>query len=363
MANEVMKQSSNGFALDFSKDDLELIKRTVCPSQDFTDAEFGLFMYTAKSRGLNPLTKQIYAIKRWTGNRMGMSIQVAIDGFRAVAQRTGAYAGQTPCQWCGSDGVWRDVWLAKEPPMAARVGVLRHDFKEPLYAIALYSDYCQYTKEGKITSMWQKMPSLMLAKCAESLALRKAFPESLSGLYSSDEMAQATPVQAEVIEAEFTPSPKLDRPPEPPKNDTFTEQDETPTPRPCTQQQIEELSAAFTRLSYDSAKISKGLARYNAVETKDLTEAQAAEILAKLAGKAYDKDHTLTAMRKKLMAKLGELDRAVRMDKINEILEANALPGVNTSNDLDAAGLKLVLDVLKLDGEIDANDTKEQEAQ
>lgn len=166
----------------FNREQIELVKRTI--AKDATDDELALFIAQAQRTGLDPFSKQIYAIKR--GGKM--SIQVAIDGFRLIAERTGVYRGQLGPYWCGADGEWRDSWLDATPPAAAKVGVLRADWDEPLWSVARFGAYKQDTP------IWTKMPEVMLAKCAESLALRRAFPSELSGLYTSDEMGQAETV-------------------------------------------------------------------------------------------------------------------------------------------------------------------------
>jgi hypothetical protein len=127
---------------------------------------------------------------RW---RTTHSTQVSIDGFRLIAQRSGEYAGQLGPQWCGEDEQWREVWpRSKGLPTAARVGVLRTNFEHPLWAVALFDDYAQRNKEGQPSAMWAKMPALMIGKCAEALALRRAFPQELSGWYAPEEMMQAS---------------------------------------------------------------------------------------------------------------------------------------------------------------------------
>lgn len=157
-----------------------------------TDDEAALFVAVCNRTGLDPFTNQIYAVKRYDSNlkRDAMSIQVSIDGMRSLAEDTHHYAGQLGPYWCGMDGQWVEVWLKTEPPAAAKVGVLRNDWKETLWAVARWDSYVQRTKDGNPTRFWAQMPDHMLAKCVESIALRRAFPAKLSGLYTAEEMGQ-----------------------------------------------------------------------------------------------------------------------------------------------------------------------------
>lgn len=152
------------------------------------DDDLLLFLYVAKRTGLDPLTKQIYAIYRWN-TRQGrevMTIQSSIDGMRLVAQRTGQYAGQDDVQYLPIDE-------ATKYPKKASVTIYKiiDGQKVAFTASARWAEYVQTDKNGMPLQMWDHMPYLMLGKCAEALALRKAFPNELSGIYTDEEMAQS----------------------------------------------------------------------------------------------------------------------------------------------------------------------------
>lgn len=151
------------------------------------------FFHQAKRSGLDPFARQIYMIGRRSkqGNQWitKYTIQTSIDGFRVIRDRKGTFRGMEE-HWCGPDGVWRDVWLESGPPSAARITLHIEGFVAPVTAVARYDEYVPL-KDGRPTGQWGKMPALMTSKVAEALALRKAYPQDYSGLYTSDEMAQA----------------------------------------------------------------------------------------------------------------------------------------------------------------------------
>ena len=185
----------------FTPQEITLLRSTI--AKDCTIPEVSLFVQACRHYQLDPFSRQIYIIVRGSGDNRQATIQISIDGFRVIAERNPEYAGQTPPEFLDTEGQWHEgVWLrgvyhglglpgeASGPyPVAARVGVLRKGWSTPIYGYAAWTEYAQFNRD-KLGSMWEKMPGNQLAKCAESLALRKAFPNDLSGAYSHDEMAQ-----------------------------------------------------------------------------------------------------------------------------------------------------------------------------
>ena len=145
------------------------------------DNELEVFLAAAGRYGLNPLANQIYA--RVSGGRSGrrLGFMTGIDGYRAIADRTGSYAGNDD-----------PVFDSEAKPQKATVTVYKivGGARCPFTATARWDQYYPGDQSGRT---WKRMPHLMLGKCAEALALRKAFPAQLAGLYTQEEMDQAGP--------------------------------------------------------------------------------------------------------------------------------------------------------------------------
>ena len=161
--------------------------------RDATPDEVQFFAQVCKRSNLDPFKRQIHAVKRWDNQakRFVWSYQTGIDGYRAIAQRTGTYAGSDEPRFLPEDE-------STPQPRKATVTVWKivGGQRVPFTASARWEEYVQLVKQKETgqmrpNSMWAKMPYGQLAKCAESLALRKAFPEELSGIYTDVEMEQA----------------------------------------------------------------------------------------------------------------------------------------------------------------------------
>ena len=187
MSTEAIVKAENGNGhhavaeglLDLSAEQRQLIRDTYANGAN--DAEFAVLMEVAKARRLNPFTKQIHFVKRPDRERGRdvWSAQASIDGLRALAERSRLYDGQDEPEYEYDDA---------GKLLRAKVKVYRKDWRRPAVGVADYDEYVQLTRDRVPNTFWKNKPRIMLAKCAEALALRKAFPEDTSGLYVPEEL-------------------------------------------------------------------------------------------------------------------------------------------------------------------------------
>ncbi len=205
MSNEIVVQNNNSDIITFDDKKIGLIKRTV--AEGATDDELELFLHQAKKTGLDPLARQIHFQKYNTSKGPKVAIITGIDGYRLVASRTGVYAGNDDPVFDG-----RIKYSGKDVPAKATVTVWRivGGKRCAFSSSAYWEEYCPPHPRDY---QWKKMPHVMLAKCAEAAALRKAFPADLSGVYTHEEMQQSNSYQG--VEWEELPreseSPRNDR--------------------------------------------------------------------------------------------------------------------------------------------------------
>jgi hypothetical protein len=156
-----------------------------------TDADIEFCLAFCAHRDLDPLRGEVVFTKFTKRKKVGNNWQdegytvtpvVTAVGYRVQASRSGDYLGQTPREWCGEDGVWKQVWLSDKPPAAARVGILRRGCPQPIYAVAVFKRFAKYSDPQygpvKLAGLWATHPDVMIATRAETAAFKLAFPET-----------------------------------------------------------------------------------------------------------------------------------------------------------------------------------------
>lgn len=171
----------------FNDERVKLIRQTYADGA--SPLEFELFISNCKKFGLSPEAGQIHCVGR-VNKKLGRKVfttQPSLQGLRTVANRTGEYLGQKMPEYLDSNtGLWTDHWINDYPPAAARVGIYRKGFIEPV-AIPLRFESYANRYNGQLTNMWATMPEHMIQKCATAASLRAAFPDLCSGLFIEEE--------------------------------------------------------------------------------------------------------------------------------------------------------------------------------
>lgn len=167
-------------AAKLTREDLETVRNSIFKGCD--DSELKLFLHDCNRLGVHPLDRLIHPTVR-TNKKTGVRSYVpitSIDLFRSRAEDSGDYAGN-------DEPVFKGKPATNDFEASVTVYKIVQGVRCPFTATARWSEYKPVTDDW----MWLRMPHGQLGKCAEALAIRKAFPRKLSKVYTDDEMAQA----------------------------------------------------------------------------------------------------------------------------------------------------------------------------
>lgn len=202
--SEVAKHVKSELAISENQTEFTPEQRTALAHMgldEVSEADLDIYLHQIKRTGLDPFVRQIHMVGRNSYNPSSKkwekkyTIQTGIDGYRLIGHRTAEERGETievpQAEWMDDNGAWRPAWSKRwGTPVAARSTVIRNG--KPFTAIANFDEYAQTKKDGSLNQMWGQRPAGQIAKCAEALAWRMAFPQDLAGgLYTDEEMGQA----------------------------------------------------------------------------------------------------------------------------------------------------------------------------
>jgi phage recombination protein Bet len=256
--------------ISFNPEQMALIKTQI--AKDCTDSELQLFLAIAQRTGLDPFSRQIYAVKR--GGKM--TVQTSIDGYRLIADRSGKYAGADEAVFVHDD----EGYIIKA---IFTVYKLMGNVRYPFVGVAHWSEYVALKADGKPERMWEKMPYTMISKCAEAQALRRSFPADLSGIYTTEEMMQAgeeSAIRVKNSAIESLPAPTKKMPPKAQEEEAYAFEDMITKP------QLTKIGELLKACKFTPAEKAQWQAmmrdEHHAESAKDLTAAAAEVIISDL---------------------------------------------------------------------------------
>lgn len=214
---------------EYSRERIELIKKTVCPS-GIDDMSFELFLEQCRRSGLDPLKKQMFCVKR--NQKVGrdqwvtkFEAQPAEAGMLARAERFPDFCGITAeavyekddCNISPGSGEVHHVFCPGDRgKLLGAWARVRRTNRDPVVRFLRLSDYAQDNP------MWSSKGETMIVKCARVAVLRVSFPEAFGGLYINEEMPPSAPASSLVEVIEESRPAKLIEKKEPSYSD-FTE--------------------------------------------------------------------------------------------------------------------------------------------
>ena len=168
----------------------EIVKKYLVNGQGHvTEQEIAMFIGMCKANRLNPFNKEAYLIKyssepatmvtskdiffkranqnpNFDGMESGI---IVLKNDKQIEKRTG------------------HIYIKGETIVGAWCKVYRKDWSHPIYQEVNMSEYEGRKKSGELNQNWKQKPAVMITKVAEATALRKAFTESLQGMYITEE--------------------------------------------------------------------------------------------------------------------------------------------------------------------------------
>ena len=213
---DLVKKEVRALAKPITGEEIQLARDTI--ARGLNDTEWGLYMYECKRRGVHPLDRMIFPVKRKLKQKDGnfkeiVAYQTGIDYLRSQSEATGEFAGSEEPYFGPEIDLDDDPYYVKDcpkVPSTCKIVIYRRDKTTgEKFSVTATARWREFYPKGAQGQMWRKMPYHMLAKVAEALARRMAFPQELAGLVLHEEMTSIAPMVSGdgVTDAEFEEIP------------------------------------------------------------------------------------------------------------------------------------------------------------